>query len=245
MKKMKKVLRLLTLALFSFAVLTGCGSSTEKLKDPDTIETYGTVLWGDEVIDVCFTHDQEKLYIYYDDDDYALFQAIDLPVDEFHDDDNDWYIISIDLDDLTDDDYSDLRLEIAHSDSIKSSILWTWSPDKSCFIYQPTNSFFYIKDEIDDTTSKEYPEYEGIWTCDEDNMYQDLYIVIDLEGEWSLYSGSELIDNGYLYELTGEGTHVYSYNDGALNGGRISMEGSRMLIDTAGYFNNADGTEDN
>ena len=76
MKNMKKALCILTLALLSLVLLTGCGSSDDKLSDPDAIEAYGTMIWGDELIDVCFTHDQEKICIYYDDGDYALFEPL-------------------------------------------------------------------------------------------------------------------------------------------------------------------------
>ena len=64
MKNMKKLFCILTLALFGLALLGGCGSSGDKLSDPDAIETYGTMIWDNELIDVCFTHDQEKIYIY-------------------------------------------------------------------------------------------------------------------------------------------------------------------------------------
>ena len=143
MKNMKKALCILTLALLSLALLAGCGSSDDKLSDPDAIEAYGTMIWGDELIDVCFTHDQEKIYIYYDDGDYALFETADLPVEEFRDGDNDWRISSVETDDLTANGYSDLYVYISHSDMSESSILWTWSVDKACYVNQPTNSFFY------------------------------------------------------------------------------------------------------
>ena len=243
MKNIKKLFCMLMPTLFSLALLTGCGSSDDKLSDPDAIEAYGTMIWDDELIDVCFTHDREKIYIYYDDGDYALFETVDLPVEDFRDDDNDWCISSVELDDITDNGYSDLRVEIAHSDMSESSIFWTWSEDAACYVYHPANSFFYQSNVVDDPPGDDFSVYEGVWLGDEDNLYDNIYIEIDWEGNWQLYSGDDMIDEGYLYVLEGDGTYVYSYEDGALNGGCVEAEGDRLYIDTAGYFTYADETE--
>lgn len=243
MKNMKKVLCILMLALFSLALLTGCGSSDEKLSDPDAIEAYGTMIWDNEFIDVCFTHDREKIYIYYDDGDYALFKTVDLPVEEFRDDDE-WQINTVELNDVTANGYSDLRVNIVHSDMSESSVFWTWSVDKACYVNQPANSFFYINNVIDDPPADDFSVYEGVWISDEDNMYDDKYIIIDREGNWQLCSGVDVIDEGYLYVLEGDGIYVYSYESGAIDGGRIETEGERLYISTAGYFNFAYGVED-
>ena len=40
MKNMKKLFCILTVALLSFALLAGCGSSGDKLSDPAAIEAY-------------------------------------------------------------------------------------------------------------------------------------------------------------------------------------------------------------
>ena len=79
--------------------------------------------------------------------------------------------------------------------------------------------------------------------CDEDNMYEDICIAIDGEGKWQLYSVDGMIDEGYLYVLGDNGIYVYSYEEGALNGGCVEVEGSRLYIDTAGYFNYTDEIE--
>ena len=125
----------------------------------------------------------------------------------------------------------------------ESSILWTWSIDNACYLNQPTNSFFYQSKEVDDQPGIDFSAYEGIWICDEDNMYEDIYIEIDQEGKWQLYSVDGMVDEGYLYLLGDSGIYVYSYEEGALNGGCVEVEGSRLYIDTAGYFNYYDGTE--
>ena len=242
MNNLKRFFCLLTLVLLSFALLAGCGSSGDKLSDPAAIEAYGILIWDNKLIDVCFTHDQEKIYIYYDDGDYALFETVDLPVERFREGDNDWQISSVETDDLTGNGYSDLYVYISHSDMSESAILWTWNPDKAYYLNQPTNSFFYQSKE-DDQSSIDFSAYEGIWICDEDNMYEDIYIEIDQEGKWQLYSVDGMVDEGYLYLLGDSGIYVYSYEEGALNGGCVEVEGSRLYIDTAGYFNYYDGTE--
>ena len=243
MKNMKKALCILTLALLSLALLAGCGSSGDKLSDPAAIEAYGILIWDNKLIDVCFTHDQEKIYIYYDDGKYALFETADLPVERFRDGDNDWRISSVETDDVTANGYSDLWVYITHSDMSESSILWTWSIDNACYVNQPTNSFFYQSKEVDDQPGIDFSAYEGIWVCDEDNMYENMCIAIDGEGKWQLYSVDGMVDEGYLYLLGDSGIYVYSYEEGALNGGCVEVEGSRLYIDTAGYFNYYDGTE--
>lgn len=239
MKNMKKLFCILTVALLSFALLAGCGSSGDKLSDRSAIEAYGTMIWGDELIDVCFTHDQEKIYIYYDDGDYALFETVDLPVEDFRTDEY-WRITYADLNDVTGNGYSDLRVYIDHLDKCESSIFWTWSENAACYVYQPTNSFFYISNVIYGPPADDLSMYEGIWLADEDNMYDNLYIVIDWEGNWQLYSGGDIIDEGYLYESEGDGTYVYSYNTGALDGGCAEMRNGWLYISTAGYFTRVD-----
>ncbi|MGM9564050.1 MAG: hypothetical protein ACI3VQ_08290 [Faecousia sp.] len=242
MKNIKKALCILTLALLSLALLAGCGSSGDKLSDPDAIEAYGILIWDNKLIDVCFTHDQEKIYIYYDDGDYALFETVDLPVERFREGDNDWHISSVETDDLTANGYSDLYVYISHSDMSESAILWTWNPDKAYYLNQPTNSFFYRSKE-DDQPGIDFSAYEGIWICDEDNQYENIFIAIDQEGYWQLYSGDELADEGYLYVLGDDGIYVYSYEEGILNGGHVEVEGDRLYIDNAGYFNYFSGLE--
>ena len=163
-------------------------------------------------------------------------------MERFREGDNDWQISSVETDDLTGNGYSDLYVYISHSDMSESAILWTWNPDKAYYLNQPTNSFFYQSKE-DDQPGIDFSAYEGIWICDEDNMYEDICIAIDQEGYWQLYSGDELVDEGYLYVLGDDGIYVYSYEEGALNGGCVEVEGERLYIDTAGYFNYFGGIE--
>ena len=229
-------------ALLCFSMLAGCGSSGDKLSDPDAIEAYGIMIWDNKLIDVCFTHDREKIYIYYDDGKYALFETVDLPVDDFRDGDNDWRISSVETDDLTGNGYSDLWVYISHSDTSESSILWTWSDDASRFVYHQASSYFNIRNEVNDPPS-DFSDYEGTWISSEDNMYENISIEFDREGNWRLYSGDDMIDDGYLYISGDKGTCIYSYQDGALNGGCVELEGERLLIDTVGYFTCVDDTE--
>ena len=236
MKNRERFFCLLTLTLVILGLLAGCGSSGEKLSDPAAIEAYGVMIWDNKLIDVCFTHDQEKIYIYYDDGKYALFETADLPVERFRDGDNDWRISSVETKDVTDNGYSDLRVYISHSDTSESSIFWAWSADKACYVNQPTNSFFYQSKEVDD-----FSVYEGLWYSDEDNLYNNKYIEFDSEGNWKLYSGDDVIDEGYLDVLEGDGIYIYSNKGGALTDGRVEIEGDRLLIDTAGYFIHAEG----
>ncbi|MDD6644253.1 MAG: hypothetical protein PUF80_08530 [Firmicutes bacterium] len=67
MKNMKRFFCLLTLALFSLALLAGCGSSGRKWCDTDVIDDYGTITRDGKQIDVCVIHDQKTIYFYYDD----------------------------------------------------------------------------------------------------------------------------------------------------------------------------------
>ena len=235
---MKKLFCVLTLALFSLALLTGCGSSGDKLSDADAIEAYGTMIWGDKLIDVCFTHDQEKIYIYYDDGDYALFETADLPVEEFRDDDNEWRISSVETEDITDNGYSDLRVYISHSDMSESTILWTWNDAASCYVYHATSSFFYQSNVVDDQPENDFSMYEGIWRSDVDNQYSDAYIMFDAEGYWQFYIADEMVDEGYLlYEPVWDYVYVDGIQDSTIEGGQVELVEDRLYITTIGYFN--------
>ena len=91
---MKRFFCFLILVLFSFSLLTGCGSSDSnpesnpesnsegssesslesnsdnnsdrKWSDTDVIDAYGTVDRNGEQINVCVCHDQKAVYLYYD-----------------------------------------------------------------------------------------------------------------------------------------------------------------------------------
>lgn len=64
----------LILALLSFALLAGCGSSVRKWRDTDVIDDYGTITRDGEQIDVCITYDRNAIYLYYNDEtDHGTF----------------------------------------------------------------------------------------------------------------------------------------------------------------------------
>ena len=244
MKNMKKALCILTLALLSLALLAGCGSSGDKLSDPAAIEAYGILIWDNKLIDVCFTHDQEKIYIYYDDGDYALFETVDLPVERFREGDNDWQISSVETDDLTGNGYSDLYVYISHSDMSESNIVWSWEEGKG-FVYQPGYSRFYypivIYDPLEGAANCDYSMYEGLWLSDADNVYENTYLQFDDIGGWQLYVDNEVIDDGYLqYDEEDSLIYVRGYRNSAVADGFIRMEDGRLNISTCGYFSYVD-----
>ena len=88
----------------------------------------------------------------------------------------------------------------------------------------------------------DYSIFEGLWLSDEVNLYPDTYIQLDAEGNFTLFSGGEEIDNGYLKYEAGEGEiYTYSARGGAIDGGIIQIEGDQLNISTCGYFNYLDG----
>ena len=128
MKNWKKYASLLlALTLFSLALLTGCGSSGRKWRDTDVIDGYCTVERYGKQIDVCVCHDQKAIYFYYNDEEHELLDTAMLPTDKIYDDDKDWCLGEISLDDLTGDNNSDLKVYLNHADMSKSCIVWMLS----------------------------------------------------------------------------------------------------------------------
>lgn len=247
MKNTKRFFCLLTLALFGLVLLTGCGSPDDKLSDRNAIEAYGTMIWGDELIDVCFTHDQEKIYIYYNDGDYALFNTVDLPVEDFHNDDTYWCITYVDSKDITGNGYSDLRVYIDHLNKCESSIFWTWSEDAACYVYRPDDSSFYYSNVIYgptyDETEIDFSLYEGVWIGSEDNLNDNMSMEFDHEGGWRCYSDGELIDEGYLYMSEESVIYLCSSQDGNIGGGSILPGDEWIYISNLGYFDRFKGSD--
>ena len=99
-----------------------------------------------------------------------------------------------------------------------------------------------IYDPPEDAVYYDYSMYEGLWLSDEDNLYPDQYLQFDANGNWTIFSGGEEIDNGYLwYDETEKATYVCSILGGAIDGGSIEVDGDRINITGCGNFNYIDG----
>lgn len=242
---MKKLFKMVTLVLLSIAVLNGCSSSKDKdiIDDPNKetksyngdIVDHCTMIRDGEFVDVCITSDRENLYFYLDDNSYELLDTAVLPMQSYTDN---WHISEINLNDVTNDEYSDLSVHIIHADNSQTELVYVWN-ENDHFLFQANNSYFTRTSEIGDDTASVFRSYAGSWVSTEDNMYEGMSLEIDLEGNWELYSGNDLIDEGYLYVVEGEGTFVYSEKAGALDGGKIEFDGEKLFIDTVGYFSYA------
>ena len=87
--------------------------------------------------------------------------------------------------------------------------------------------------------------YEGVWQGDANNLYDACIIEFDAEGNWQFYINGDLVDEGDLqYNPEREAVCVRSSRGGAIEGGGVEMENGRLYIDTCGYFDIFDGTED-
>ena len=87
--------------------------------------------------------------------------------------------------------------------------------------------------------------YEGVWQGDANNLYDACIIEFDEEGNWLFYIGGDLVDEGDLqYDPEREAVCVRSSRGGAIEGGSVELENGRLSIDTCGYFDVFDGTED-
>ena len=96
--------------------------------------------------------------------------------------------------------------------------------------------------EIEDyETEIDLSVYKGIWLADADSQFD--YIEFDEDGYWRLYSGENEIDEGCLEVSEDNTVCLSSYLGGAVDGGSIEAEGDRIYINTAGYFNYAEGME--
>ncbi|MGN1307638.1 MAG: hypothetical protein ACI4V3_08220 [Faecousia sp.] len=236
---MKKLFCMLTLTLVLLALLAGCGSSGRKWSDTDVIDDYGTITRDGKQIDVCVVHDQKAVYLYYDNEDHKLFDTAELPTDRFDNDEKGWYISGVSFDDFSGDNNGDLQVYITHSDMSESYIVWMWSKGTG-YVYQANFSYFYQDAVIYD----DFSMYEGIWIGGEETLYDNIYIEFDGEGNWQLYSEGNVRDEGYLYVLEGDGTYLYSYESGAIDGGYIELDGDRLYISTLGYLSRFVSEED-
>lgn len=87
--------------------------------------------------------------------------------------------------------------------------------------------------------------YEGVWQGDADNLYGACIIEFDAEGNWQFYIDGDLRDEGDLqYDPEREAICVRSSRGGAIEGGSVELEKDRLYIDTCGYFDIFDGTEE-
>ena len=90
-------------------------------------------------------------------------------------------------------------------------------------------------------TVNEVSMYEGLWLCEVTDQYD--YLQFDVDGNWQLYQGGNVIDEGYLqYDPEDNTTYICSNLDGAIGGGSVELEDDdRLYITTAGDFNYLDG----
>lgn len=165
MKNKKRFFCLLTLALLSFALLAGCGSSGRKWRDTDVIDDYGTVTRNGKQIDVCVCHDQKAVYLYYDDEEHELFDTAMLPTDEIYD--TDWLLGKIIFSDFTGDNNSDLQAYLEHADMSESYIVWTWE-ESAGYVYQPYDSWFYHPIVVYGPEDDPVNDFSGTWYLDGD-----------------------------------------------------------------------------
>ena len=94
-------------------------------------------------------------------------------------------------------------------------------------------------------TVVDFSVYEGVWQGDANNLYDACIIEFDAEGNWQFYINGDLVDEGDLqYDPEREAVCVRSSRGGAIEGGGVEMENGRLSIDTCGYFDIFDGTED-
>ena len=94
-------------------------------------------------------------------------------------------------------------------------------------------------------TVYDFSVYEGVWQGDADNLYGACIIEFDAEGNWQFYIDGDLRDEGDLqYDPEREAICVRSSRGGAIEGGSVELEKDRLYIDTCGYFDIFDGTEE-
>lgn len=194
MKNVKRCFCLLTTALLSLALLAGCGSpgssdiSGRKWSDTDAIDAYGTVIRNGEPIDVCICHDQEAVYLYYDDEAHELFDTAIFPTDELYDQEvwnQDWDLSTIGFSDFSGDNNGDLQVTLSHSDMSESHIDWKWE-EGAGYVYQPDYSQFYHPIVIYGPEDDLVTDFSGTWYLDGD-LSALTYIIIDSKGNWSCY----------------------------------------------------------
>ena len=98
---------------------------------------------------------------------------------------------------------------------------------------------------LNEDTVYDLSVYEGVWQGDANNLYDACIIEFDAEGNWLFYIDGNLRDEGDLqYDPEREAVCVRSSRGGAIEGGSVELENGRLYIDTCGYFDIFDGTED-
>ena len=91
----------------------------------------------------------------------------------------------------------------------------------------------------------EFRMYEGLWEGEADNLYDDMFIEFDTDGNWQLYRSDGMTDEGYLwYDPDQDATYIYSYQAGAIDGGQVELHGGELYITTLGYFSHCASEDD-
>ena len=246
MKNMKRFFCLLTLVLLSLSLLAGCGSPVSPdsdLDDTDMIiecDYAGEIARNREMIPILVRHDQEAIYIYYDEifdgeEEYRLLDKAELPMHELQD--TDWDVEWVDVRNFAGDYNDDLRVTLRHADYSVSYIVWIWEKDKG-YVYQPDDSWFYDAG-MSALTNKPHVAVEGRWVNDTDGDC----IWFDAEGNWQLYSINadsgvvDVADEGYLsYEPEEDVSYLYSNVGGDLDGSCIELSGDWLYISDEVFF---------
>ena len=226
---------------------TGSSGNTDNT-DRSSYETdaYGTVERDGEQTDVCVCHDQEAIYLYFNNEKNELFDTATLPTDEIYDDDKDWCIGKISLDDINGDNNSDLQVYLSHADMSESYIVWEWDKDKG-FTYQPDDSRFYenrvIRDPIDEAEDK-IGIFDGFWLAEAPNEFD--YLEFDEAGNWTLYLEEEVLDEGFIWYDTEQDVICFnSFSASSLDGGQVTFDGEWLCVTTCGRFEYVGSTKDN
>lgn len=145
MKKWKKCTSLLlTLALLSLALLTGCGSKGDDYpiegndwRTTGIIRGSGTITRDGEDTDVLVCVHKADATFYYDSENQTLFGSVDYPI-TFGD--NVWEVFeNIDFADLNSDGNSDVTMRFDDGDS-EIVLIWYWNAESVTFVYQPEES---------------------------------------------------------------------------------------------------------
>ncbi len=238
---MKRIFTLM-LALTMCLGLAACGSLDRKWRDTDEIDAYGTVMRNGAQIDVCVCHDQKAVYLFTTMKSTSCLTQPSFRRTRFTITIRTGISVmsaSVTLPATT----TAIYKYLDHSDMSESYIVWTWE-EGAGYVYQPDDSWFYHSRVIygPENIVSDFSMYEGLWKGDANNQFDEAYIEFDADGFWQLYSGGDAIDDGYLwYESEEDVTYIYSYQDGAVNGGRVKLEGDQLYISTLGYFDYLDG----
>ena len=94
--------------------------------------------------------------------------------------------------------------------------------------------------DLSEDIFNDFSEFEGIWLGDANNRYDSMEF--DVEGNWTVYLGGEIVDEGYLrYEPEWEALYAYSSLDDS--GSRIAMQDGQLYSAAYGYFNPGEDME--